>query len=96
MQEAEHTWQFDIFGFTEQTRSGNTLAMLTFHLVRRAGFTTDYRLDETKLCRILRTLEAGYQAENPYHNRCCHVIIGAQSVSIHISLQQVTDTPIVP
>ncbi len=68
LQEAELSWCFDIFGFTEAT-PGNTLAMLTFHLVKRAGFVQLYKLDEVKLCRILQALEAGYQRDNPYHNR---------------------------
>jgi hypothetical protein len=68
LQEAELSWRFDIFGFTEAT-PGNTLAMLTFHLVKRAGFVQLYKLDEVKLCRILQALEAGYQSDNPYHNR---------------------------
>ncbi|DBA94754.1 TPA: hypothetical protein ACH3X1_002302 [Trebouxia sp. C0004] len=67
LQEAEQSWRFDIFGFTEAT-PGNTLAMLTFHLVRRAGFVQLYKLDEVKLCRVLQALEAGYQRDNPYHN----------------------------
>ncbi|KAA6429425.1 MAG: hypothetical protein FRX49_00819 [Trebouxia sp. A1-2] len=64
---AEMSWCFDIFGFTEAT-PGNTLAMLTFHLVKRAGFVQLYKLDEVKLCRILQAIEAGYQRDNPYHN----------------------------
>ncbi len=43
--------------------------MLTFHLVKRAGFVQLYKLDEVKLCRVLQALEAGYQRDNPYHNR---------------------------
>ena len=68
LQEAELSWHFDIFGFTEAT-PGNTLAMLTFHLVKRAGFVQLYNFDEVKLCRVLQALEAGYQRDNPYHNR---------------------------
>ncbi|DBA85163.1 hypothetical protein WJX79_004941 [Trebouxia sp. C0005] len=67
LQKAEMSWCFDIFGFTEAT-PGNTLAMLTFHLVKRAGFVQLYKLDEVKLCRILQAIEAGYQRDNPYHN----------------------------
>ena len=68
VQEAEHSWQFDIFGFADVT-PGNTLAMLTFYFIKRVGFIQQYNLHEVKLCRMLQMIEAGYQSANPYHNR---------------------------
>ena len=75
VQEAETSWHFDIFGYANAT-SGDALAMLTFHLVKRANFTHHYVMDDVKLCRLLRAVEEGYQRDNPYHNRlqahlCC-------------------------
>ena len=61
-------------GLQEQT-PGNTLAMLAFHLLKRAGFSSNWHLDEAKLCNTLAVIEAGYQSSNPYHNRykpCTH------------------------
>lgn len=61
-------WQFDMFGFAEAT-PGNTLSLLAFHLINRAGFIQQFNLDEGKLCRFLQRVEKGYDASNPYHNR---------------------------
>ena len=82
VQDAENSWQFDIFGFADAT-PGNTLAILTFHLVKRAGFSTDYQLDEVKLSRTLQAIEAGYRPENPYHNRC--TLVAHPSYCMHPS-----------
>ena len=68
LQDAESNWQFDIFGFAEAC-SGASLSMLAFHLYRQAGFVRDFRLNEVKLCAWLQKIEAGYNSNNPYHNR---------------------------
>ena len=44
--------------------------MLGFHLYRQAGMIRDFKLDEQKLCNWLQRIESGYDANNPYHNRC--------------------------
>jgi len=44
--------------------------MLGFHLYRQAGMIRDFKLDEQKLCNWLQRIESGYNANNPYHNRC--------------------------
>ena len=43
--------------------------MLAFHFFRQAGFVRDFRLNEVKLCAWLQKIEAGYDSNNPYHNR---------------------------
>ena len=69
LQDAESNWQFDIFGFAEAC-SGASLSMLGFHLYKQAGMIRDFKLDEQKLCNWLQRIESGYDANNPYHNRC--------------------------
>ena len=43
--------------------------MLGYHLYKRAGFIKHYYIDEVKLCNYLKAIEAGYNSDNPYHNR---------------------------
>lgn len=72
LQDAENNWQFDVFAFAEAT-PGTTLSLLTFHFLKRSGapISEGGHLDETKLCRYLQRIEAGYDSTNPYHNRYC-------------------------
>lgn len=69
LQGAENNWQFDIFALADAT-PGNTLSLLAFYLFGRAGFIQQFNLDEGKLCCFLQRIEKGYDASNPYHNRC--------------------------
>lgn len=77
MQEAEDSWQFDIFGFAQET-PGHTLSLLALYLHKQTGFIADFRLNEGNLCNYMQKIESGYLAENPYHNRwllqvCCFI-----------------------
>ena len=67
VQDAEKSWHFDIFGFAEATE-GNTLAVMTFYFMKRAGAFSKFGMHEAKLCRYLLNLESGYNPL-PYHNR---------------------------
>ena len=66
-QDADNNWQFDIFGFADAT-PGMTLSLLTFHYLKQTGVIEKWDHDETKLCRYLQRVEAGYKPSNPYHN----------------------------
>jgi hypothetical protein len=68
MQDAESNWQFDIFAYAEAT-PGNSLSMLTFHLLKSTGLVQEFDLNEVKLTACLRKIESGYDPANPYHNR---------------------------
>ena len=81
MQDAESNWQFDIFAYAEATR-GNSLSMLTFHLLKSTGLVQEFDLNETKLTACLRKLESGYDPANPYHNRSA-AVLAAGSVHRH-------------
>ena len=77
MQEAEDSWQFDIFGFAQET-PGHTLSLLALYLHKQTGFIADFRLNEGNLGNYMQKIESGYLAENPYHNRwllqvCCFI-----------------------
>ena len=81
MQDAESNWQFDIFAFAEAT-PGNSLSMLTFHLLKSTGLVQEFDLNETKLTACLRKIESGYDPANPYHNRSA-AVSAAWSVPRH-------------
>jgi len=66
MQDAENNWHFDIFGFAEATQ-GQTLSMMAFYLMKRAGATAKFGMHEDSLCNYLQALEKGYNPL-PYHN----------------------------
>ncbi len=68
VQDAESSWQFDIFGYADAT-PGTSLSMLTYHLMKQTGIIGEFHLDQNKLCRYLQKVESGYDAQNPYHNR---------------------------
>ena len=68
VQDAESSWQFDIFGFAEAS-PGSCLSLLMFHLMKQTGMVQEFRLDENKLCHFLQKIESGYDSANPYHNR---------------------------
>ena len=67
-QEAGSSWQFDIFEFAAAT-PGNTLSLLTFHLLKQSGAPDAGRIDMARFVRFLHRIEAGYNPANPYHNR---------------------------
>ena len=68
MQEASTSWQFDMFAFAEAT-PGYTLSLLALHLHKQTGLINEFKISEQPLCRWLRRIESGYNANNPYHNR---------------------------
>ena len=81
MQDAESNWQFDIFAYAEAT-PGNSLSMLSFHLLKSTGLVQEFDLNETKLTACLRKIESGYDPANPYHNRSA-AVLAACSVQRH-------------
>ena len=81
LQEADNTWQFDIFGFAEAT-PGNTLSVLTYHYLKQTGVIEKWGHDETKLCRFLQKIEAGYSSSNPYHNRYVFAWVPAKPITV--------------
>ena len=68
LQDAENNWQFDIFAFAEAT-PGNTLSLLVYHFYKTAGLMSHYHFDPAKFWCFLQKIEAGYDMNNPYHNR---------------------------
>ena len=81
-QDAENNWQFDVFAFADAC-PGQTLSMLGYHFYKRAGLITHYHMDEVKLCNYLKAIEAGYNSDNPYHNRYFNT--GIDAVYLHFS-----------
>lgn len=67
LQEAERSWQFNMFAFAEETNN-NHLSVLTFHLIKNSGLVSRFNLSEVKLSRFLCRVERGY-LNNPYHSR---------------------------
>ncbi|GIL49917.1 hypothetical protein Vafri_6220 [Volvox africanus] len=63
---AEDAWQYDTWKLAEMTQ-GHALSCLGFYLLHREGLISQFRIQPTKLARLLRTLESGYPS-NPYHN----------------------------
>ena len=76
-QDAENNWQFDIFSYADAT-PGFSLSMLAFHLVRVTGLMKDFGINETRLTNFLQRIEAGYDPNNPYHNR--HALLVTLSI----------------
>lgn len=68
VQDAERNWQFDIFQFADAT-PGETLSMLSYHMFKQSGLVEELHMDEPKMIRALQRIEAGYDINNPYHNR---------------------------
>ncbi|GLI63026.1 hypothetical protein VaNZ11_005886 [Volvox africanus] len=63
---AADAWQYDTWKLAEMTQ-GHALSCLGFYLLHREGLISQFRIQPTKLARLLRTLESGYPS-NPYHN----------------------------
>ncbi|EFJ46356.1 3'5'-cyclic nucleotide phosphodiesterase [Volvox carteri f. nagariensis] len=61
------SWQFDTLGLQEIS-GGHALSALGFFLMQREGLVERFRMEPLRLARLLRTLESGYPASNPYHN----------------------------
>ncbi|EFJ40245.1 3'5'-cyclic nucleotide phosphodiesterase, partial [Volvox carteri f. nagariensis] len=61
------SWQFDTFNLQEVS-GGHALSVLGFYLLQREGLLERFRAEPLRMARLLRTLEAGYPATNPYHN----------------------------
>ena len=68
MQDAENSWQFDIFAFARET-PGYTLSLLAVYLHKQTGFISDFHLHEAIMSNYMHKIEAGYHVTNPYHNR---------------------------
>lgn len=47
---------------------GQSLSLLTFYFLKQTGVIEQWDHDETKLCRYLQRVEAGYRPSNPYYN----------------------------
>lgn len=67
MLEKVGSWNFDIFLFDRLT-NGNSLVMLTFHLLNLYGLVELFQLDMVKLRRFLVLVQDDYHSQNPYHN----------------------------
>lgn len=68
MQDAETNWQFDIFSYADAT-PGISLSLLAFHLMNVTGLMKSFGIDAIRLTNFLQRIEAGYDPNNPYHNR---------------------------
>ncbi|KAK9853879.1 hypothetical protein WJX84_001089 [Apatococcus fuscideae] len=68
LQEADKSWDFDIFSLADATAQ-RPLSTLGFFLITRSGLAKEHGLNEEKLANVLFTLEDGYLQTNPYHNR---------------------------
>ncbi|GLI63025.1 hypothetical protein VaNZ11_005885, partial [Volvox africanus] len=63
---AYDSWQYDTWRLADVTQ-GHALSCLGFYLLHREGLISQFRIQPTKLAKLLRTLESGYPS-NPYHN----------------------------
>ncbi|PNW87229.1 hypothetical protein CHLRE_02g114100v5 [Chlamydomonas reinhardtii] len=83
-------WQFDTWRLAEAT-SGHALSCLGFYLLQREGLIAHFRIRPHRLARLLRALEDGYRADNPYHSathaadvlQTLHVIIHGAQLHVH-------------
>ncbi|KAG2447016.1 hypothetical protein HYH02_008169 [Chlamydomonas schloesseri] len=62
-----HEWQFDTWALAEAS-GGHALSVMGFYLMQREGLVAAFRIPAVRLARLLRALEDGYPASNPYHN----------------------------
>ncbi|KAG2433960.1 hypothetical protein HYH02_012504 [Chlamydomonas schloesseri] len=62
-----HEWQFDMWALAEAS-GGHALSVMGFYLMQREGLVAAFRVHPVRLARLLRALEDGYPASNPYHN----------------------------
>ncbi len=67
VQGADREWQYSVFTLADAA-GPLPLSTLTYHLISLTGLIQELRLNEVKLGRFLRRIEAGYR-DNPYHNR---------------------------
>ncbi|KAG2430444.1 hypothetical protein HXX76_009967 [Chlamydomonas incerta] len=82
--------QYDMWALADAT-AGRPLSVLAFFLFQRQGLIRHFHIKPVKLIRLLRALEAGYRADNPYHNathaadvlRTTHVLAAAAGVTVH-------------
>ncbi|GIM01922.1 hypothetical protein Vretimale_6637 [Volvox reticuliferus] len=73
--QAYDSWQYDTWRLADVTQvginlmvvKGHALSCLSFYLLHREGLISQFRIQPTKLARLLRALESGYPS-NPYHN----------------------------
>ncbi|KAG2424735.1 hypothetical protein HXX76_014310 [Chlamydomonas incerta] len=62
-----HELQFDSWALAAAS-GGHALSVMGFYLLQREGLVASLRLQPVRLARLLRALEEGYPAANPYHN----------------------------
>ncbi|KAG2451384.1 hypothetical protein HYH02_003986 [Chlamydomonas schloesseri] len=82
-------WKYDTWHLAEVTK-GHALSCLAFYLLHREGLVSQFRIEPTKLARLLRTIEQGY-ADNPYHNsthaadvlQTFHVLLRGAGLTTH-------------
>lgn len=58
-----------MFAFAEQTGPSIALSVLSFFFFQKYGVMEGLKPDSGKLATWVRTIELGYDAANPYHNR---------------------------
>ncbi|GFR52553.1 hypothetical protein Agub_g15141 [Astrephomene gubernaculifera] len=83
-------WQYDMWSL-QQASGGHALSVMGFFLIQQAGLLERCHMEPLKLARLLRTIEAGYQASNPYHNavhaadvlRTLHVLLHGAGLTDH-------------
>eukprot|EP00403_Amphidinium_massartii_P005355 CAMPEP_0178382088 /NCGR_PEP_ID=MMETSP0689_2-20121128/6316_1 /TAXON_ID=160604 /ORGANISM="Amphidinium massartii, Strain CS-259" /LENGTH=832 /DNA_ID=CAMNT_0020002287 /DNA_START=27 /DNA_END=2525 /DNA_ORIENTATION=+ len=68
LRDALTTWQLDTITLDRAT-NGRPLSALGMHLFVHLGLVQHFALDELKLDRYFREIEAGYSSANPYHNK---------------------------
>ncbi|KAG2433962.1 hypothetical protein HYH02_012506 [Chlamydomonas schloesseri] len=60
-------WQYDSWALA-QASGGHALSAMGFYLLQSEGLVAAFKLQPVRLARLLRALEDGYPASNPYHN----------------------------
>ncbi|KAG2431307.1 hypothetical protein HYH02_013438 [Chlamydomonas schloesseri] len=82
--------QYDTWALADAT-GGRPLSVLAFYLFQRQGLIKRFHIKPLKLIRLLRAIEAGYNADVPYHNathaadvlRTTHVLAHAACLTAH-------------
>lgn len=61
------TWEFDVFRLAELTNN-NPLLILAQKIFQEENFLFEFKIPEDVFLGFVSAVEAGYRAENPYHN----------------------------
>ncbi len=64
---AYDSFSFDAFELAEVTQ-GHPLSTLAYFLFHKSNLISGFGMHPVRLARFLRTIEAGYSTQNPYHN----------------------------